>query len=94
MIGMNIPKELTGLATRAVEALEAIAEGLAEHNRGATMARLGGASRERIAADDRRAGKVHHDYRRNTVDKQDVDPALVPCDDTRCCPVNPTDADL
>jgi hypothetical protein len=51
MIGMNIPKDLTDLATRAVEALEGIAASLEAIDRGQTMERLGKVSRERQARD-------------------------------------------
>lgn len=48
MIGMNIPKGLTELAVRAVEALERIADAAEAIDRGMTMDRLGAASREEV----------------------------------------------
>lgn len=56
MIGLPNTNHLVALLTRAVTALERMADAAEDANRQATIARLGQTSRERIAADAARAG--------------------------------------
>lgn len=80
MIGMSLPKGVTELAVRAIEALERIADAVESIDRGQTMARLGNVSRERIASDTL-AGRV-------------AARGIVPDCGLGSCPVDPADGDL